>query len=41
MHQSLQEMKQNDQKRSETIIFNKTKIMNKFIRLNSIGEDYI
>jgi len=36
MHQSLQRMKQNDQQRSENIIFNKAKTTNKFIRLSSI-----
>jgi len=41
MHQNLQEKEQNGQKGSENIIFNKTKVMNKFMKLNSIRKHYI
>ena len=41
MHQNFQGKEQNCQKQFENIIFNKAKVMKKFMRLNSIGKHYI
>ena len=41
MHQSLQNKEQNDQKGSKNIISSKNKIMNKFMRLESIWKNSI
>lgn len=41
MDQNLKEKDQNEQKGFENSIFNKTKVMNKFMKLNSIRKHYI